>query len=461
MPNTPKIVTRESTTSTVTADNLNKGSALTAAEMDGNIINLRDSFGTLSIDGNTLLPVSTNDDLTLTSNGTGEVVITNATIGTYDEGSAVGVWGTSGNNRDTKLRFQNTAIGSASAQYALARHADFKLSGTFSSGSSLNRQRVLDTISLDTAGSSMTSTSGAAGPQFAHWMDIFNSDGGNASTIGNIGNNFTVRPDGSGSQSSTINITNCDINKSNFFEDLDTGDTVNITNLRYFRSLPSYSGTSGTISITNEYGLFVGSGSQATNKYGVYVDNDGYSNKIGGVRLLNEDIRAFTSGDDLTISNNGTGHITIGSEITVEDDSRIQIGASNSIVIDTGDDISIGTNAIKVDNGDQKVTQIRPKTHQLATTSQVINIDIANGLKQYVSLTDAAEFVVKNLSQGEYLDLFINNTGAYSVTFYNEASTSIAFNGGQPSLTSNLNKVRFENVDGYGMVGIVTTDIRT
>ena len=40
MPNKPKIVTRSETTSSVVADNLNKGSALTAAEMDSNLINL-------------------------------------------------------------------------------------------------------------------------------------------------------------------------------------------------------------------------------------------------------------------------------------------------------------------------------------------------------------------------------------------------------------------------------------
>jgi hypothetical protein len=55
-----KLVTRSETTSTVTDDNLGKAAALTHAEMDSNLINLRDASWGLADDGSTVLTV-TND----------------------------------------------------------------------------------------------------------------------------------------------------------------------------------------------------------------------------------------------------------------------------------------------------------------------------------------------------------------------------------------------------------------
>ena len=84
MPAKAKLVTRNSTTSTVTTDNLNKGSALEFAELDSNMINLRDQTfgvvgddsatidvaagGTLYIQGGTNCTTSTNSDGTITIN---------------------------------------------------------------------------------------------------------------------------------------------------------------------------------------------------------------------------------------------------------------------------------------------------------------------------------------------------------------------------------------------------------
>lgn len=114
MPAKAKLTTRERTTSNVSADNLNKGSELSFAEADSNFFNLRDqtfaisdgststdieagetiTFSGASVSGNTVTisasggnlsnlqvndttisPVNTNDDLTLTANGSGVVKV--------------------------------------------------------------------------------------------------------------------------------------------------------------------------------------------------------------------------------------------------------------------------------------------------------------------------------------------------------------------------------------------------
>ena len=65
-----KLVTRSETTTSVTDDNLNKASALTHAEMDSNLINLRDGSWGLADDSSTVLQV-TNDKTITVAGGSG------------------------------------------------------------------------------------------------------------------------------------------------------------------------------------------------------------------------------------------------------------------------------------------------------------------------------------------------------------------------------------------------------
>ena len=98
MPTKAKLVTRTSTTSSVSSDNLGKGTELTFAEMDGNLINLRDATigfasddsttnnltmgDTLKIAGGTGITTAISGDvLTITnSNDTGDLTINGSTI---------------------------------------------------------------------------------------------------------------------------------------------------------------------------------------------------------------------------------------------------------------------------------------------------------------------------------------------------------------------------------------------
>lgn len=120
MPNKAKLTTRERSSSNVSSDNLNKGSELSFAEVDSNFINLRDqsiaisdgstttdidagetitfsgasvsgntvtitggssssggNLGDLQVNSRTLSPVSTNTDLILSANGSGNVDVLN------------------------------------------------------------------------------------------------------------------------------------------------------------------------------------------------------------------------------------------------------------------------------------------------------------------------------------------------------------------------------------------------
>ena len=114
MPAKAKLTTRNTATTTVTADNLAKGTELSFNEADSNFINLRDQtiaisdgvtttdieagetitfsgasvsgntvtitggggdLGDLQVNGTELKPVTTNNNLILTANGTGTVIV--------------------------------------------------------------------------------------------------------------------------------------------------------------------------------------------------------------------------------------------------------------------------------------------------------------------------------------------------------------------------------------------------
>jgi len=462
MPNKPKIVTRSETTSSVVADNLNKGSALTAAEMDSNLINLRAGFGNVSITDTTIETLTTNDNLTLTANGTGtvEINVDKPTVGNFDTGNAIYIWGTTGSNTGPVIRQQNLNYvpGTTGSSYGPTRVAEYKLNGTDSS-SSLNRFRINDALSIDLNGSELTSTSGAMGPRHQHWQDIFNTDGANQGRINYTSNEFAIQFEGSGNNSSTTVLNEIDMLRTALFSNLDTGDTFDVGTIKYFRAINLLGGT-GTITIDDEYGLYVESGFDATNKYGVFVNDDSYTNRIGGIRLLNDDIRAYTSGDDLTISCNGTGHITIGGEITVEDDGRIQIGATNSIVIDTSDNIDIN-GAVNI-SADAIITESNlvkkiKKTLNTLTSSTAITVNSDNGPIQYVELDHNATFTI-DMDFNEEITLVIKqgSTGGTG-SFEDTGTATIPFGGNvTPTLQASagtFDVVRFVSLAGVGIVG--------
>jgi len=75
-----KLVTRSATTSTVTEDNLNKASALTHAEMDSNLINLRDSSFGIADDSSTVLQVTHDKTITIAGSGTVSTALSGDTL---------------------------------------------------------------------------------------------------------------------------------------------------------------------------------------------------------------------------------------------------------------------------------------------------------------------------------------------------------------------------------------------
>ena len=112
-----KLTTRQATSTSVTSDNLNKGSELTFAEMDSNLINLRDQTIGIVADDSATINIAAGDNLyiqggtnvTTSTNSDGSVTI-NATTDTTNFGdlTATGSTITAPSNADLTLTTSGT-----------------------------------------------------------------------------------------------------------------------------------------------------------------------------------------------------------------------------------------------------------------------------------------------------------------------------------------------------------------
>jgi hypothetical protein len=353
MPTSAKIVTRQETTSSVGVDNLNKGSALTATEMDSNLINLKNatvgvlgdnattidlaSGDTLTITGGTNLSTSasgttltinhsgdltldgvsitdnkitsnrSNDHLLIEASGTGRIFVGDTLDG------ETGLWSTAGSNVGSQFHYRDTAYTpSNGSSYPLSRTASYTLSADSGSG---NRIRMMDAIDLELDGNSLTSSSNGSGVQIGHLLNISNTNAGTA-TINKIqGNTSGAFFLGSGGQG-TLNASDVIAYRSLHQLSADSGDTINLTNAYGYYVTPTfYAGNGATTTFTNEYGFYFHDQTlRATNTYGVYIGPDSINNRIGGFNFKSNEIKAFTTDDDIKISENGTGEVNIAVE---------------------------------------------------------------------------------------------------------------------------------------------------
>ena len=162
---------------------------------------------------------------------------------------------------------------------------------------------------MDMAGYSLTSSSFGAGPQNGLYTTIKNTGNATTSTLGTgtaCAGGVFIRP--SEGNNSTLSITSIFGFRIGHISYTGTGDTTNVTNSYGFQYTP-WSATAdatygqGTFNLTNEYAFYVNStGSlQSTNMHSFFSNNDSYTARIGGVRMQNTRIQAWSSTSDLKL----------------------------------------------------------------------------------------------------------------------------------------------------------------
>ena len=118
--------------------------------------------------------------------------------------------------------------------------------------------------------------------------------------------------------------------------------TTNITNLVGYRAVGNYV-TNGTGNVTNYYAFYAHDTSEATNNYGIYVENDSYENYLGGLVVKNSTIAANRSNESLYLSTSGTGKVIVNDSLQV-------INTLTATTIITNDISSADSSAIQIND---------------------------------------------------------------------------------------------------------------
>jgi hypothetical protein len=253
-----KLVTRSATTSTVTDDNLNKASALTHAEMDSNLINLRDSSFGIADDSSTVLQVT--HDKTITVAGAG-------TVGTALSGDTLTITG---------------------------------------SGITATSTDTLQNKTIDTANNTITITE----------SDI--SDLGSYITASSTDTLTNKTFDANGTGNSISNIETADIAAGTLVTAAEgIGSNNNDTTIPTSAAVKAYAdsvggGGGGTITALNNQAenRLVSIGSTTTELDGeANLTFDGSTLALDGVTIADNEITTNRSNDNLNISANGTGQV--------------------------------------------------------------------------------------------------------------------------------------------------------
>ena len=344
----------------------------------------------VSIDDNVITASRSNDNLVITANGTGKVMLGNQDTDITSVGS---------NKVGATMLFEDLTASGGTRQYALNRIAQFKAVANTDSNSTNDRFRIQDTVQFDLNGSTYSQTSNSRGPQIQHLVEIKNTGSSTSDTLGAANGQATgIFFPGSGGAGSTINLTNAYNIRAFSLLTPESGETVNVTNnYDFYSSGPTFAG-SGTEAVTNHYGLFVSNNTNATNKYGVYVEGDSYINQLGGVTLQNGDITA--SGVTIT-------------------DNHISTAASNAdLHIDTSGTGKVITNAVQVGVGDQ-------------TGGNIILTDQADGSFQTAQfanpgMLNPSGLQVDSAGSFHYSQLILNNfsTNAYNALWTTRSNSN-------------------------------------
>lgn len=370
MPNKAKLVTRQSTTSSVTTDNLNKGSALEFTELDSNMINLRDqTFGvagddsatidvgagdTLYIQGGTNVTTSTNSDGTITINSTasGGASLGDLQVGTFGNLSNQTFINPSVTNANLILAGNNAGVVAVNDSF----HVQSSATGIDTYSTSVQTPNKLQFTGANSNGNTWKYTIASGTDTSQHETTIqllarsvLLNQNINTDLIAPGGNgDFRIQNGGDAGAKGTSStqlghnfITLTDANDGEIVISPKTGKWVEIQGLRF----PTADGTAGQVLKTNGSGILsFADDTGGTSATGIRVTGD----DSAGIDIADGGTLYIQGGTNVTTSTNSDGTITINATDTntgilnVVEDTTPQLGGNLDV---NGQDIVTTSNA--------------------------------------------------------------------------------------------------------------------
>ena len=248
----------------------------------------------VSITDNLITTNRSNDNLNISANGTGDVVITQSN--NYP--------GLSNNPRNV-MYYEDAATTFGTRNYSNNIYGVFKIdSGQSDSSSSNDRYRNVFHMELDLNGKDSTATSSALtrGPQNAIMTIVNNTASGN-STLGNANgaqNLLSPRTEGSGD----LTITESAAHSSSVEADAASGTTITLTDTYGYHSSGYSTSGSGTHAVTNFTHFYAQTNRDAssiTNEYAFYSEDDTAKSRVGSLERYREKINSLTSSSTITV----------------------------------------------------------------------------------------------------------------------------------------------------------------
>ena len=390
MPYRPKIVTRDISASTVSADLTPKGSGLTNSQMDSNFLNLRDASIGIAADDSTTIDIGMGNTLRVIGAGGTTTSVSGQTLTINSTGG--------GGASTGDLTIAGTTISAGTTD------ADI----TITSSGTGNINLDADTVRVgDSASNAVITTNGAG--------DLILSTNGNTSTASvriYDGNPGVVELTSFGGANINLNagVGRIAIGSGS----AEPGGIT--TQLTYDLHLNTNNGTD-TANITIENNAGGGTGQIHLNPYG----SDDYV-FIGSGGKDGTGIARIRGGTGLYLRENSN-------------DQEITMNYEGGTIIDTNDSGFLYIIAGSRYSNAQTAVQ--------SGSDPTITIDVKKNTFTSILMTANAQIRIKNMTYGSYHRLFIeqDDVGSRTATFSLEDSTSIKFPGGQPTLSTGANAI--------------------
>jgi len=406
MPSKAKLVTRASSSSTVSTDTIPKSASLTHAELDSNLINLRDATFGVASDDSTVIDVGMGNTLKVAGSGG---------VTTAVSGQTLTITGSSGSI---------TIVGDDSTGTAVTVGETFKIAGsnnitTAVSGDTLTitGSKTIDVNEINSGDSSAiqindnVNVSGTFNAKTIVTNDLISED----SSAINVLDGLNV--------SGTLSADVLDVNElsSNDSTAIQINDAVNISGAATINNTLAVTSTS---TFTGN-ATFLGSITGDTNSP-VTIHPDG----TGDVHLNTDSLRIGDLNSDATIATRGTGDliITTNEGSGTEGVIRIYDGANGNITVTpngTGD-VQLVADTVQIGDSNTDATLTTNGTGDIiintnsGTNSGSITIqDAANG---NISLVVNGS---GNVELGSQIETTTNFPSAMTSTSYDPTSTRV------------------------------------
>ena len=309
MPEKAKLVTRSTSTSSVTADNLNKGSALEFAELDSSLINLRDqTFGIVGDDSATI-DVGAGDTLYVQGG-------TNVTTETDSSGALII------NSSAANDVFKTIAVSGQDSVVADSSTDSLTLVGGTNMTITTNASN--DTITFAAAGGGSAST----GDLTFNGSTIISPSNGDITL--NPSGTGKVRIVGAGTESSALVVDNAG------HPALITSNTGQYLHLTAGGEIDGATGGMITIQDGVNQNILINPHGTGSVILGSATGNGNVALEVGAIVVDDNAIFAARTNDDLYLHTSGSGNVNL---------ENLKLGTGGSVVTTILDEDAMGTNS--------------------------------------------------------------------------------------------------------------------